>query len=109
MNSKRKGNAGERELCAILAEAGAARRNDQRYIGGEGNPDISFQIGGSRFHVECKRAEKFNAYAAMDQAEHDANGHAVPLVAHRKNRRPWLVVLKLDDFLRLMRDNRKVD
>lgn len=107
LNSKRKGNAGERELCAILAEAGAAHRNDQRYIGGEDNPDISFQIGGGRFHVECKRAEKFNAYAAMDQAERDANGHAVPIVAHRRNRKPWLVVMKLDDFLRLAGDNRK--
>ena len=57
--------------------------------------------------MECKRAEKFNAYAAMDQAERDANGHAVPIVAHRRNRRPWLVVLKLEDFLRLAGDNRK--
>lgn len=102
MNSKRKGSAGERELCAILAQAGAAHRNDQRYVGGTDNPDISFQMGGKRFHVECKRAEKFNAYAAVDQAERDANGHAVPLVAHRRNRRPWLVVLKLEDFLRLL-------
>lgn len=102
MNCKAKGNAGERELCAILAESGAAQRNDQRYVGGKDNPDISFQMGGNRFHVECKRVEKFNAYAAMDQAQRDANGHAVPLVAHRRNRRPWLVVLTLEDFLRLM-------
>ena len=102
MNSKAKGSAGERELCAILAEAGAAQRNDQRYVGGVDNPDISFQMGANLFHVECKRAEKFNAYAAMDQAQRDANGHAVPIVAHRRNRRPWLVVLTLEDFLRLM-------
>lgn len=109
MNSKAKGSAGERELCAILAEAGAAHRNDQRYVGGVDNPDISFQIGGSCFHVECKRTEKFNAYAAMEQAERDANGHAMPLVAHRRNRRPWLVVLKLNDFVHLMEGNRKGD
>lgn len=102
MNCKAKGSAGERELLSILAEAGAAQRNDQRYVGGVDNPDISFQMGGNRFHVECKRAEKFNAYAAMDQAQRDANGHAVPIVAHRRNRRPWLVVLTLEDFLRLM-------
>lgn len=102
MNSKAKGNAGEREQLSILADAGAAHRNDQRYVGGTDNPDISFQMGGNRFHVECKRAEKFNAYAAMDQAQRDANGHAVPIVAHRRNRRPWLVVLTLKDFLRLM-------
>ena len=102
MKSKKKGSAGERELLSILAEAGAAQRNDQRYVGGVDNPDISFQMGGNRFHVECKRAEKFNAYAAMDQAQRDANGHAVPIVAHRRNRRPWLVILTLEDFLRLM-------
>lgn len=102
MNGKKKGSAGERELLSILTEAGAAHRNDQRYVGGVDNPDISFQMGGNRFHVECKRAEKFNAYAAMDQAQRDANGHAVPIVAHRRNRRPWLVVLTLEDFLHLM-------
>ena len=102
MNSKKKGNAGERELCAILAEAGAAQRNDQRYIGGIDNPDISFELAGNRFHVECKRAERFNAYEAMAQAQRDANGHSTPIVAHRRNRRPWLVVLTLEDFLRLM-------
>lgn len=102
MNSKRKGNAGERELLAILAEHGAACRNDQTFVGGIDNPDISFSAAGRRFHVECKRTEKFNAYAAMEQAQRDANGHAVPLVAHRRNRKPWLVVLTLEDFLCLM-------
>lgn len=102
MNSKRKGNAGERELLAILAEHGAACRNDQTFVGGVDNPDISFRAAGRRFHVECKRTEKFNAYAAMEQAQHDANGHAVPLVVHRRNRKPWLVVLTLEDFLRLV-------
>lgn len=74
MNSKRKGNGGERELLSILQAVGVAERNDQRYTGGVDNPDISFTLGGRRFHVECKRAERFNAYAAMEQAEHDANG-----------------------------------
>lgn len=101
MNSKRKGNAGERELLAVLSKHGAAQRNDQRYIGGVDNPDLSFQIGGRRYHVECKRAERFNAYAAMEQAEHDANSHAVPVVAHRRNHKPWLVVMNLDDFLKI--------
>ena len=90
MNSKKKGNAGERELCAILAEAGVAHRNDQRYV------------AGTKYHVECKRAERFNAYEAMGQAERDANGHAVPLVVHRRNRKPWLVIMKLSDWLQLI-------
>ena len=102
MNSKKKGNAGERELCAILAKAGVAHRNDQRYVGGIDNPDISLDVAGTKYHVECKRAERFNAYEAMGQAERDANGHAVPLVVHRRNRKPWLVVMKLSDWLQLI-------
>ncbi len=99
-NSKRKGSAGERELLGILQGHGLAVRNDQRYVGGVDNPDISLDMGGKRYHVECKRAEKFNAYTAMEQAERDANGHDVPIVMHRRSRKPWLVVMKLDDFLK---------
>lgn len=99
MNSKRKGSAGERELCSILKKAGfmEAHRNDQRYVGGLENPDIALD----GYHVECKRAERFNAYEAMIQAERDANGKSIPIVAHRRNRKPWLVVMKLEDFMRL--------
>lgn len=106
MNSKRKGNAGERELCALLAAEGIAVRNDQRYVGGKDNPDISLEMGGRRFHVECKRAERFNAYEAMEQAMNDANGHRIPVVMHRRNRKQWLVVMNLDNFIDLAK-NRK--
>lgn len=99
MNSKHKGNAGERELLSILAEAGKAQRNEQRYIGGKDNPDISFQHGSTRYHVECKRCEKLSLYEAMKQAETDANGNAVPIVIHRRNKKPWLVIMRLEDFL----------
>lgn len=105
MNSKQKGNAGERELLGILQAVGLAQRNDQRYVGGVDNPDISFTVGAMRYHVECKRAERFNAYQAMEQAQHDANGHAVPVVMHRRNRAPWLVVMKLSDWIRLAEGN----
>ena len=104
MNSKKKGSGAERELLACLMEAGLdAKRNDQTFKGGKDNPDIGFEAGGIKYHVECKRTEKFNLGAAFDQAEADANGHAVPLVAHRYNRKPWTVTLKLNDFLKLVR------
>ena len=101
MNSKRKGSAGERELCDLLQQAGLAHRNDQRYVGGVDRPDISLLVGGQTFHVECKRAEKLSLYEAYEQAERDANGHAVPVVMHRRSRKPWLVVMTLSDWLKL--------
>ena len=103
MNTKRKGNAGEREFLAFLEVNGVrANRNEQRYIGGLDNPDIAAQIGGVPFHVEVKRTERFRLYDALDQAQRDANGHRIPLVAHRQNRKPWVVVMDAEDFLRII-------
>ena len=103
MNVKRKGNAGEREFLALLEEHGAqACRNEQRYIGGMDNPDISADIGGIPFHVEVKRTERYRLYDALDQARRDANGHRIPLVAHRQNRKRWVVVLDALDFFNTM-------
>jgi hypothetical protein len=37
----------------------------------------------------------------MSQAIHDADGKALPAVMTRRNRSPWLVCMRLDDWLRL--------
>ncbi len=99
MNSKKKGSNGERELFQLLRPYGA-ERHEQRYIGGLGNPDISFVLGSTTFHCECKRVERLNIHAAFNQASRDAQSGSVPVVAHRRNREPWLVTMKLDDFLK---------
>ena len=102
MNVKRKGSQSERELASILTDAGfPAHRNDQRDIGGYDNPDISAE-GLEGYHFEVKRVERLNVGEAMHQAERDAAGR-VPLVAHRRNRQPWLVTMHLTDWLRLIR------
>ena len=105
MNSKRKGNAGERELLHLLEGYGLdVHRNDQTFIGGVDNPDIACRVEGVPVHIECKRTEKLSLYEAMEQAERDANGHALPVVVHRRNRKPWLVVLKLEDVMKIVRE-----
>ena len=102
MNVKRKGNDGEREFLSLLVARGIqANRNEQRYVSGKNNPDISARIGDLPFHVEVKRTERFRLYDALDQAKRDANGHRIPIVAHRQNRRPWVVVMDAEDFLRI--------
>lgn len=99
INCKRKGSTGERELVSILQRAGYAdaHRSDQRYVGGLHNPDVGGMPG---VHLEVKRAERFNVYDALDQATRDADGQAVPVVAHRRNNRSWVVCLWLEDWLR---------
>lgn len=103
IKSKRKGNSGEREFLQLLQARGIeAQRNDQKYIGGRGNPDVGAQIGNREFHFEVKRTEKFRLYEALSQAQRDAETDHMPVVAHRSNRRPWVVVLTLEDFLQIV-------
>ena len=45
--------------------------------------------------------ERLNVGEAMNQAERDAAGR-VPILAHRRNRQPWLVTMHLDDWLRIV-------
>lgn len=107
MNSKRKGNAGERELLSILREYDEnAKRNDQTFVGGEDNPDISFTIGGTHYHVEAKRTERLQLNKAIEQAESDAGDKAIPVVVHRRNRKPWYITMRLKDFLQNVKGGR---
>lgn len=101
MNSKRKGNRAEIELLRLLQSYGLeACRNNQRYVGGVDNPDISVRIGPVSVHVECKRV--LALAAALRQAHRDANGHALPVVAHRRSREPWLITMELTDLLEVI-------
>ena len=103
MNSKRKGNRAERELLHLLQAYGVeAHRNDQRYIGGTGNPDIAAKIGSAAIHVEVKRQERLSLPAALRQAKLRVNGHALPIIAHRSNRQPWLVTVELESLLEVL-------
>lgn len=98
MNSKAKGGRGERELAEVLRQYGYEARRGQQFAGGIDSPDV---IGLPGIHIECKRVEKLNIENAMDQAIRDSGGKAIPAVFHRKNRRPWLVTMLLDDFMKL--------
>lgn len=100
LNAKQKGNRGERELLAILQEHGfPATRNDQTFVGGLHNPDISCTVDGVPLHIECKRVEKLSLAAAVKQARRDADGLALPVIAHRRNREEWLLTIPLKDIL----------
>lgn len=54
-------------------------------------------------HIKCKRVERLNVPEAMIQAEQDAQRFrdGVPAVFHRRSRSPWLVTMKLEDWIKL--------
>ena len=103
--AKRRGKVGERELAELLRRWGfAAKRGQQR--SGLDQADV---IGLPGWHIECKRVESLNVWAAFGQAARDAQaaqdrgeGEVAPLVAARRDRSPWLAVVRLEDFLALL-------
>lgn len=98
INSCEKGKVAEREASAKLRELGIWAIRGQQHAGGVDSPDLRHGVPG--VHFEVKWEEAFRMKAALDQAEHDADG-AVPVVLHRSNRRPWVVLVPLDRLLDL--------
>ena len=100
-SQQRKGRAGELELVEVLRGCGIpAAPGDPASYGR--TPDV---VGVPGVHVECKRVEKLNIDKAMDQAVKDSQRFAdgAPCVFHRRNRRGWMVTMKLEDWVKLYR------
>jgi hypothetical protein len=79
---------------------GAAHRGRQ-YHGGHDSPDV--RLEGVALHVEAKRVERLELYAALDQATADAPRDAVPVVWHRRNLRPSVVIVETARLVDLAR------
>lgn len=105
-NSRKKGKEGELELAAKLRDLGYNARRGVQYCGRTGAADV---VGVPGLHIECKRQESLNYYAAYDQSCHDARPGEMPVVFHRKSYKGWLATLSLDDFMKLWiyRDERE--
>lgn len=97
--SQRKGAAGERELAALLSAAGYECQRGGSLSFGE-IPDV---LGLPGIHIEVKRVEKLNVGEAMEQAIRDSDRmlDGMPALFHRRNRKPWLVTMRLEDWLKL--------
>ena len=106
INPKAKGAGYERELAHYLSDAlgfkvwrtcVSTKFGDQH----QGNHDLD---GLPLISVEAKRKERLNFHEAYAQAKKNAATNHMPGVMTRRNRTPTgqsLVVLSLDDFLRL--------
>lgn len=98
-SSQRKGADGERELAALLSAAGYECQRGGSLSFGE-IPDVLSLPG---IHIEVKRVEKLNVGEAMEQAIRDSDRmlDGMPALFHRRNRKPWLVTMRLEDWLKL--------
>jgi hypothetical protein len=103
--SKEKGKRGEREfvhfcsqfdwLVDLVKSLNMILRRGAQVKGTPDSPDVE---GLPFLHMEVKRRERFDVYDFLQQAESEAGEGEIPIVACRKNRKKWLVVLSADVF-----------
>jgi hypothetical protein len=104
--SRQKGKRGERECAAELGQLlglaeGAARRGVQ-FAGGPDSPDVV--LNGVAIHVEAKRVERLQLWAAIEQAKKDSPPGKTPVVWHKSNRRASVVIVETAMLVELARE-----
>src|SRR5215472_11052011 len=106
MNSREKGKRGERAWRDELRANGYCARRGQQFSGSPDSPDVVCDSL-PWIHFEVKAVERLNIEDAMEQARRDArSGMAdgrwligkVPVVAHRRSFRSWLVTMEAETF-----------
>jgi hypothetical protein len=116
MNSREKGKRGERQWRDELRANGYDARRGQQFAGSPDSPDVVCS-NLEWIHFEVKAVERLNIEDAMEQARHDARRvgksevrnpksegvEKVPIVAHRRNFRPWLVTMEAETFFQFLR------
>lgn len=74
---------------------------------GAGGEDLQLSPAARRkfpYSVECKNVEKLNVWGAYEQAEANSGKHD-PLLIMKKNRKNPLVVLDLETFIAILKEN----
>ena len=98
--SRDKGKRGEREVVKLFNDHGYAARRGQQFKGTPDSPDVVHDLPWP-LHVEVKYVERFSLYDALEQADADTDDKT-PIVLHRRNEKPWVVVLEAEHFLAMM-------
>lgn len=113
-HSRNKGAGGERELCALLSDAFGEKITRKLGQARDSGNDIDLPP----YRIEVKRRQRIgNLYSWMLQAElkdlpHPSGdpiqaGIALyerPIVACRADGKGWLIIMKLDEFIKLARE-----
>ncbi len=102
---QRKGRRGELEIVKIFQAHGIPAQPGQAVSFGS-VPDV---VGIDGIHPEIKRVERLNVSEAMAQAVRDSEKFhdGAPTLFHRRNKSPWLVTMRLGDWLSLYKSGKK--
>ena len=92
-----KGARGERLLRDYLNSFGVAVKRGYVFL------RQSDLVGLQGIHIECKFVERLNVRKAMSQAVEEAEKRrdGLPAVFWKVSRKPWLTIMRTEDFMRL--------
>jgi hypothetical protein len=98
-DSRAKGARGEREFIArhLVPYWPEAKRNLDQF--GEDKRDC-IRVGG--VHWQIKRTERLQLWAGLQQAEREAIGGDLPVLAFRRNRSLWYCALDAEALIGLL-------
>jgi hypothetical protein len=106
MNSRAKGCRGEREWRDFLRSYNLTARRGQQFAGGTESPDVICEELVT-VHFEVKRVQSGNPYLWLEQAIRDAGSAKTPVVAHKRNNKDWICVVRAADLVPLLINARR--
>jgi len=103
-NSKQKGSRGERECRDKFRQHGFENAFRSQQFSGKGVSSADVE-GIPGLHIECKVGYRYDTiYKFRQQAESDCDDGRLPVVCCKMDRKKWLAVLDLDDFIELWKE-----
>ena len=102
INSKQKGKNGELEFAHECEKYGFMDVHRTAQTNGKLEQSLADCEGLPNIHIEVKRVEQLNIDKAMEQSVRDLQTKKekrIPVVFHRKNRKPWKATMLLEDWM----------
>lgn len=107
MNSKKKGSRGERQCRDVWKKHGYEEAHRSQQYSGKGESSADIEGIDPRLHIEVKSGYSFKTiYSFLEQAVSDAKEGQTPIVNCKMDRKEWLCVMRLDDFIELWKEKR---
>ena len=102
MNSKQKGSRGERQLRDVCNSHGYENAHRSWHFSAKGESAADIEGIDKRLHIECKVGYSYKTiYDFMEQAIRDSKEGQTPIVNCKMDRKEWLCVMRLDDFIKI--------
>ena len=99
LRQRQRGAETEREVCKILTDTTGWQTNRILGQARDGGADIRL----ARWVIEVKRRKAIAVYEWVDQATAACAAYEIPAVVCRGDKREFLVIQRLDDWLKLVK------